>query len=152
MILGRTVHLASLFNFCLCLPSGEWGPIKGEKGEILDIRLHRVYGIITEGDAEGACVGNWGYERERGRGRWEPRRETQKESGEGERREEGGPVSHNSARARPRPPAEGRDGNHELGIRGRRERSSGGLRGGMAGEGMTILGARRTCEFGTLVK
>ena len=64
-------------------------------------------------------------------------------------RGKGGPVSHNSAR--PRPPAEGRDGNHELGIRGRRERS-GGLRGGMAGEGMTILGARRTCEFGTLVK
>ena len=55
------------------------------------------------------------------------------------------------APARARPPAEGRDGNHELGIRGRRERS-GGLRGGMAGEGMTILGARRTCEFGTLVK
>ena len=52
--------LASLFNFCLCLPSGEWGPIKGEKGGILDIRLHRVYGIITEGDAERACVGNWG--------------------------------------------------------------------------------------------
>ena len=50
----------------------------------MDIRLHRVYGIITEGDAEGACVGNWGLEGER-----KPRRETQKESGEGKGRKAG---------------------------------------------------------------
>ena len=68
---------------------------------------------------------------------------------EGEGRKEGRFLTIAPARARQRPPAEGRDGNHELGIRGRRERRE----GGMAGEGMTILGARRrTCEFGTLVK
>ena len=91
-----------------------------------------------------------GWREEEGGGSQEGKHKRRAARGKGGR-EEGGPVSHNSARARPRPPAEGRDGNHELGIRGRRERS-GGLRGGMAGEGMTILGARRTCEFGTLVK
>ena len=70
----------------------------------MDIRLHRVYGIITEA-TQRMRVGTT-----EGRARWKPRSETQKESGEGK-----------EGRFLTIAPTEGRDGNHELGIRGKRE-------------------------------
>ena len=61
-----------------CLLSSGVCLIREEKKGILDIRLHRVYCIITEATRRmrGGDVG-WTSEVE-----WKPRRETQKESGD----------------------------------------------------------------------
>ena len=76
-----------------CLLSSGVCLIREEKKGILDIRLHRVYGIITEA-TQRMRVGT-------GHGR-ESEVEAKKENTKGERaagrgRKEGRPVSHNSA-------------------------------------------------------